>query len=297
MKLVREIHYVMGTLLDVALFDLPEERSKLLLRHGFQEVRRLERILSTHDPDSALSRLNSLAGQGPVKVDPELWQVLHLCRDLQRRSGGAFDVGVGALLDAWREGREPVSGPPPAFHVYPGGWVELDPEARLDLGGIGKGYAVDRLVERFSAAGVERAFINFGESSLYVMGDSPEETAWPILVRGFGEEFIGLLWVKDSALSTSQTLGRPLQTGERYGHILDPRTGAPLDRPVLSTILAASATAAEALSTAAVLMDDEGWFDLMARFPDAEGLYLGPRHLLQITAELECCFYPTTDKV
>ncbi|MFQ5684702.1 MAG: FAD:protein FMN transferase [Candidatus Binatia bacterium] len=296
MKPVREIHYVMGTLMDVVLLGLPQAQGKRLLRQGFQEVRRLERLLSAHDPESALSRLNFQAGRGPVKVDPELWQLLQACQDLHGQTGGVFNVGVGALMDARRQGRTPPSGPPPGFHLYSEGWVDLDPEARLDLGGIGKGYAVDRLVEHFTTAGVQRAFINFGESSLYALGDAPDAMAWPTLVQGFDEEdFIGVLYVKDSGLSTSQSLGRSPGIGGPTGHILDPRTGIPLDRPVLSTTLAASATTAEAISTAAVLMDDEGWFDLMARFPNAKGLYLGPRRVLHLTPNLKHCFSPVTD--
>ncbi len=298
MKPLREIHYVMGTVLDIALFDLPEERGKVILRQGFREARRLERLLSAHDPDSALSRLNRLAGQGPVRVDLELWQLLHRSRNLQERTGGAFDVGVGALFDAWRQRQGSVSGPPPAFRVYAGGWVELDPGARLDLGSIGKGYAVDRLVAHFTAAGVDRAFINFGESSLYVLGPPPDPRGWPILIRKCDqEEFLGVLWAKDSALSTSQSHGRALQTGARYGHILDPRTGFPVDRQASSTIVTASATTAEAISTAAVLMDEPGWFDLMACFPEAEGLYMGSSRLLRCTAGLEGCFSPAHEGV
>ncbi len=298
MKPVREIHYVMGTLLDIVLLDLPQEQGKRLLRQGFQEVRRLERLLSAHDPESALSRLNFQAGRGPVRVDPELWQLLQRCQDLNRQTVGAFDVGVGALMDACRQGRTPASGPPPGFHLYPEGWVELDSEARLDLGGIGKGYTVDRLVEHFTAAGVQRAFINFGESSLYALGDAADAMGWPILVQGFDEEdFIGVLWAKDFGLSSSQTLSRSPENGSRRGHILDPRTGIPRHRAALSTIVAESATAAEAISTAAVLMDDEGWFDLMARFPDTKGLYLGPKRVLHLTANLKYCFSPLTEKL
>ncbi|MFQ5657304.1 MAG: FAD:protein FMN transferase [Candidatus Methylomirabilales bacterium] len=298
MKPAREIHYVMGTLLDIVLFDLPQDRAKGLLRQGFQEARRLERLLSAHDPHSALSGLNRQAGKGPVKVDTELWQLLHRCLDLQRRTHGAFDVGVGSLTDLWRQGRSPGPDPPRAFHLYSERWVELGREARLDLGGIGKGYAVDRLIERFTAAGVQRAFVNFGESSLYVLGNPPDAMGWPILVQGFDEEdFIGVVWAKDLALSTSQTLGRSLENTWRRCHILDPRTGIPRDRPVLSTIVAESATTAEAISTAAVLTDDEGWFELMTRFPNTKGLYLGPKRVLQLTADLKHCFSPLTERL
>jgi thiamine biosynthesis lipoprotein len=171
--------------------------------------------------------------------------------------------------------------------------VELAPEARLDCGGIGKGYAVDRLIELFHTAGVSRAFINFGDSSLYPFGEPPHKQGWPILVRGLTEgEILGALWVKDCALSTSHSLGRRLATGA--GHILDPRTGVSVQYPCLSTVLAPSATLAEALSTA-VLVSGTAWPDLLGHFPAAEGLYVGPHGVPYGTAGLVQCFQPCSE--
>jgi thiamine biosynthesis lipoprotein len=281
MKPLRALHYIMGTLLDCTLFDLPEEQGHCLLSYGVCEVRRLERLLSLHDPDSALSSLNRQAGRGPVQIVPELWQLLCLCAALTRQTDGTFDVGAGVLTGhALR----------PTFDLSADGWVNLSPGACLDFGGIGKGYALDRLVELFQAAGVSRAFINFGESSLYMLGAPPDERGWPILVRGLAqEEVLGVLWCAHGALSTSHSLGKRLATGA--SHILDPRTGLPLQHPCLSTILAPSATLAEALSTA-VLVSGTGWTVLLNRFPATEGLYVGPDRVLHCTAGLARCFQP-----
>jgi thiamine biosynthesis lipoprotein len=181
----------------------------------------------------------------------------------------------------------------PAFKLSADGWVELAPGAYLDLGGIGKGYAVDRLIELFQAAGVSRAFINFGESSLYILGTPPDTRGWPILVRGLAQEVIlGVLWCEDGALSTSHSLGKHLLTGA--SHILDPRTGLPLQHLCLSTILAPSATLAEALSIA-VLVSGAGWTELLTRFPETEGLYVGPDRVLHCTTGLAPCFQPYSE--
>jgi FAD:protein FMN transferase len=289
MKPLRALHYLMGTLLDCTLFDLPAAQGRCLLAQGVSEVRRLEQLLSLHDPDSALSHLNRQAGRGPVQVAPELWQLLCLCAALTRQTNGAFDVSAGAL--PWREPTAltsvPCRVPCPAFDLSADGWVELAPGARLGLGGIGKGYAVDRLVELFQAAGVSRAFINFGESSLYTLGAPPDARGWPILVRSLAqEEVLGVLWCENCALSSSHSLGRRLATGA--SHILDPRTGLPLQHACLSTILATSATLAEALSTA-VLVSGAAWADLLARFPETEGLYVGPDCVPHCTAGLTRC--------
>jgi thiamine biosynthesis lipoprotein len=175
MKPLRALHYIMGTLLDCTLFDLPAEQGRCLISQSVYEVRHLERLLSLHDPDSALCYLNRQAGCGPVQVAPELWQLLCLCAALTRQTDGAFDVSVGSLACHESTALSRGSGriPRPAFDLAADGWVALAPGACLDLGGIGKGHAVDRLVELFQAAGVSRAFINFGESSLYMLGVPP----------------------------------------------------------------------------------------------------------------------------
>jgi thiamine biosynthesis lipoprotein len=221
-----------------------------------------------------------------MRVQPELWQLLARCVELTRQTDGAFDVSVGSLtLGSCQAEPEVKSGVScPAFYLPTDGWVELTPGTCLDLGGIGKGYAVDRLIALFQAAGVPRAFINFGESSLYALGKPPEARGWPILVRGLAEEeVLGVLWVKDGALSTSHSMGRHLPTGT--SHIVDPRTGLSLQCPGLSTILAPSATLAEALSTA-ILVSGAAWPALLAHFPEAEGLYVGPDRVLHCTAGL-----------
>jgi thiamine biosynthesis lipoprotein len=197
MKPLRALHYIMGTLLDCTLFDLPEARGRCLLSQGVHEARRLEQLLSLHNPDSALSQLNRQAGRGPVQVAPELWQLLCLCAALTRQTDGAFDVSAGSLTGHAHTALSRMSYrvPRPAFALPADGWVELAPGACLDLGGIGKGYAVDRLIELFQAAGASRVFINFGESSLYTLGAPPDAQGWPILVRGLvQEEVLGVLW-------------------------------------------------------------------------------------------------------
>jgi thiamine biosynthesis lipoprotein len=285
----------MGTLLDCTLFDLPAELGHSLLCQGIHEVRRLERLLSTHDPDSALSQLNCQAGHGPVPVQPELWQLLVRCAALTWQTQGAFDVGVGSLTLRQRQAESVISAgvPCPAFCLPADGWVELAPGACLDLGGIGKGYAVDQLIALFQAARVPRAFINFGESSLYALGEPLDARGWPILVRGLAAgEGLGVLWVRDAALSTSHSLGRRLPTGA--SHIVDPRTGLSMQCPYLSTILAPSATLAEALSTA-VLVSGAAWTEILAYFPEAEGLYVGPDGVLHCTAGLARCFEPCSE--
>jgi len=282
MKSLRAMHYVMGTLLDCTLFDLPEACGRELLHAGMSEVRRLERLLNVHDPDSALSQLNRQAGRGPVQVEAELWHLLAQCAALTQLTDGAFDVSAGseAFADL----------PSPAWQLGTNGIVEVAPGAQLDLGGIGKGYAVDRLVALWRTARVPRALINFGESSLYALGEAPEAQAWPILVRGLdAEEVLGVLWMQDCALSTSHSFGRCSPAGA--SHIWDPLTGLPVAQPCLSTIVAPRASLAEALSTA-TLVRGTTWGDMLERFPEVEGLYMGRDRILHCTVGLCQRFQP-----
>jgi thiamine biosynthesis lipoprotein len=291
-RTVREIHYCMGTLLDLTLFAVHAQAARQLLRRCFTEARRLERLFSAHDPGSALSQLNRHAGHEPVRVERELWHLLEACAVFTRQMAGAFDITAGSV-----EARDPQVTPAvpssearPAYHLDRPGWVSLDAGVRLDLGGIGKGYAVDRLVTMLQAAEVRQAWVNFGDSSLYALGDPPHGAGWPILVRGLDDdELIGLLQINGAAISSSSSCRAEATSSDR--HIRDPRTGLSVDRPCLSTIVAPTATLAEALSTAAVVSGAQ-WADLLARFPGAEGLYMGPERLVRWSEGLRGRFHP-----
>lgn len=291
MRTVREIHYCMGTLLDITLFAIHESAARQLLQQCFTEARRLERLLSAHDSASALSRLNRRAGHGPMRIERELWHLLELCAVLSRQTDGTFDIAFGSSGGGDRAAlAAPAHETRATYHLARPGWLSLDSGVRLDLGGIGKGYAVDRLVAMLQAAEIHQALVNFGDSSLYALGDPPHGALWPILVRGLDDdELIGLLQVSEAAISSSSSCR--VEPASGTGHIRDPHTGLPVGTPCLSTIVAPNATLAEALSTAAVVSGTR-WADLLARVPGVEGLYMGPERLLRWTEGLQGHFHP-----
>ena len=160
---------------------------------ALDEVDRVDRLMSHYRPESPLSRLNRSAGSGPVVVDPELFDFLELCLRWSRESEGAFDVTVGPLMKAWGFFRDDGRLPGPeelarAREAVGYGHVALDrqagtvrfdrPGVELDLGGIGKGYAVDRVVELLRRRGVASALVNLGGSSVYGLGAPPGGDAW-----------------------------------------------------------------------------------------------------------------------
>lgn len=284
---IREIHYVMGTLLDITLFGVEPDMGRTLLRRCFREARRLESLLSAHDEESALSRVNRMASRGPVEVQEDLSALLQVAAGFWEETGGAFDITSGPLLDLWQKAVLDEQEPDGASLKEALGKVGLknlrllDETAelllkgmRLDLGGIGKGYAVERIVRLLKEAGVQHGLVNFGLSSLYALGSPPGEEAWWISIKGMKEgEWIGSVALTDRALSVSGSYGRSLEIqGRRYGHILDPRTGLPLDRERLSVVLGSSATEAEAFSTALLILDGEEGLALLERRPRLEGM-------------------------
>ena len=284
---LREIHYVMGTLLDITLYHKTGEEAKRVLRGCFQQARCLEEVFSTYDDDSDLSQLNRHAGLGPLEISPELWSVLDASLRLGRETDGALDITLGPLIDLWRAAEE--DGPPPSpasvadalsqtgiskVDLLPDGSGQLQQAGmRLDLGGIGKGYAVDRMKALLVRGGVERAFINFGRSSLAAIGSPPDQEAWPVLLHGDDGDPVGIVHLRDHTLSASGSFGHSCQIGEtRYGHLIDQRDGFPVRHRALGVAVARTATEAEALTKALVIFGPEQGFAVLSRFSTAEGL-------------------------
>jgi len=232
---------------------------------ALDEVDRVDRLLSHYREASPLSRLNREAASGPVAVEPELVDVLALCLRWSRDSEGAFDVTVGPLMKAWGffrdEGRLPderqirgalaVVGHQHVVLDRPHGTVRFDrPGVELDLGGIGKGYAVDRAVERLRRRGIASALVNLGGSSVYGLGAPPGAEAWQVAIEdptqpGRKAEMVAL---RDRALSVSGGYARSFeQDGVTYSHIMDPRTGRPVSGVLSVAVLSSRATDGDAL--------------------------------------------------
>jgi thiamine biosynthesis lipoprotein len=205
---------------------------------AFDEIDHWDRVLSLYKKDSELNALNASAGSGPFHASAGLYAQTQAALRLARETGGAFDP---TILPVLRRG-------PEALPLV--GWskVRMDDSAHtielplkgmgLDFGGIGKGWALDRAAEVLRAHGVTRAFMNFGGQILAV--GAPEEGAdWYVILPGRAEP----LSVRDASVSTSGDEERP-------GHISSPFDGKPVRRTVTATAVMASATDADAWSTA-----------------------------------------------
>jgi len=256
---------VMGTVLQVTVVAGDAVTAQRLADGAIAEARRWDDILTTWRPEGELARLNGRAGTGPVRISSDLAAALRRMQQLSAATGGAFDPGVGPLVQAWRQSKRPpdLSHLPRLHRSYlktmltlTGDTAVLEAGAALDAGGIGKGIALDAIAARLRVGGASAAFLDFGGSSQLAIGappDAPE--GWSVLVVGVSlGSAHGTVAVRDGAVSTSRALGG----GADEGPIIDPRTRAPVPPPRLATVLASDATTADAWSTALVVLGRSG---------------------------------------
>jgi thiamine biosynthesis lipoprotein len=267
---------VMGTYLTVRVRHADSAYAERILDGVIDLVQDLDRRLTLYDPSSELWALNRQAGGPPLPVSEPLWDLLERALAYSRETQGAFDVTIGPIVQTWGflEGPRRVPSDEAIARARARvGYtkVELDPSRRtvrlttpgmvLDFGGIAKGYALDRAVELLQQAGLRDALLNFG-GEIYAMG-TPDggDRPWTLAVRHPRRP--DRVWrefpVRDMAVSTSGDYERFFfQGGRRYSHILSPWTGRPVETDVVSvTVVAPSATEADALSTALFVMGPE----------------------------------------
>jgi thiamine biosynthesis lipoprotein len=285
---VERAELVMGTVARVAL-PAPVARPERF-EASFAALRDVDRAMSLYRPESELVRVNTLAARHPEPVGAALFALLGRARELSAESDGAFDVTILPLLRLW--GAYPdlpylCAGSVTAVGF---GGLRLDPRERtvsfarpgmgLDLGGIAKGFALDRARAALAAAGVEQARLDLGGDVAFVGAGS--DGGWRVAVRDpeRPEGALGVLVVEANAsVSTSGNYARDFahEGWRARSHIYDPRSGRPLDRDLAVTVWAPDATTADALSTALVVLGPQGAAPLLAREPSAGALFVDGR--------------------
>lgn len=280
--------YAMGTLLELTLYGPDAAALHETLQDVTQLVERLEAGMSRHDAASDVSRLNRAAGGAPLPVDPAVADILRQALHYAQLTRGAFDVTVGPLVALWTRAAERDALPEPealerararvaadGIELHADGRVALRSGTSLDLGGLAKGYALDRALSLLEAPRVASALLNFGQSSSWAVGAPPGAAGWRLLVRAPGGGFAGVITLRDQALSVSGSLGQWSEIGgRRFGHVLDPRSGWPLTRRRQALVVAPSASLAEALSTALLVLGEQEGIALVAAQPGCAGLLL-----------------------
>jgi thiamine biosynthesis lipoprotein len=275
----------MGTLLQLSFVAADEARAREAADASFALVAELESVLTTYADASATSRMNASAGSAPFAAPPALARILADSQRLSRATRGVFDPTVGPLIELWtkagQSGRLPSAGEIAAARSRVGieriavdarGRVSLEPGMAVNFGGIGKGWALDRVAELLEERGIERALLDFGGSSWLALGAPADAPAWHVLLRDGRGGYAGAASLCDTSVSFSESFGDSSEIeGRRYGHVIDPRSGWPIQEPLAAVALARDGATAEALTKALLVLGPEEGLALLAGLPDAEG--------------------------
>jgi thiamine biosynthesis lipoprotein len=246
----------MGSTYSVELYGTDRVQMEAAADAALDEARRLDELLSNYKPESEWSQVNQHAAEKPMRISPELFQLLSACVEYSRESEGAFDISVGPLMKVWGfykgTGHLPHRAEVTAAMTKVGyRHIHLDAKAQtvwfdrpgveLDPGGIGKGYAVDRMVDVLRQKGVHIALVAGSGSSIYGMGAPPmEPKGWPVDIKNPWDQrkTTAEVFLKDMSMSTSGSYEKFFRAeGKIYAHIMDPRTGYPAQGSVSVSVI------------------------------------------------------------
>jgi thiamine biosynthesis lipoprotein len=284
---VRRSRLLLGTVVEITALGPDRDLLEGAVSDAFAEIERIEQLMSPHIEGSDVARLSR--SDSPQPVSPETAAVLRLGLHLAAQSNGAFDLTLGRLKALWGiEGetpqvpdREAVEDAlrgigPQALRLEAPLVVKSRPELQLDLGGIAKGYAIDRAIFLLADAGVEFASVNAG-GDMRLLGDRGGKRPWRIGIQHprDPQRLLATLEVEDVAVVTSGDYERYFeQDGRRYHHLFDPRTGYPATACRSVTVVAPSAMLADALATAVFVLGPKQGISLLQYYPEAQALII-----------------------
>jgi thiamine biosynthesis lipoprotein len=287
--------HAMATRFEIVLHGDNPVALRAAGEEALHEIDRVEDQLSLYRNTSEIAHLNARAAREPVRVSPALFRLLEHAHRLSVETGGAFDITIAPLVRCWGfmggTGRMPSPEAISEARDNIGmGLVQFDPAnyavrfaregVMLDLGAIGKGYAIERAAETLREAGITSAILHGGTSSIHAIGSPPDAAAWNVAIERPVEDaatpptLLATVPLKDESLSVSAVWGRSFQSADKtYGHVINPRTGQPIEGALLAAVVLPSATETDALSTALLTLGATG-------VPQIAGLRVGCRCLL-----------------
>jgi thiamine biosynthesis lipoprotein len=287
---ISESQAIMGTRCAVELWSDDKSAGEAAITSVFDDMRRIDRLMSTWKEDTEISRVNREAGKHPVKISPELFKLLQTSVEYSELTHGAFDItyaSVGYLYD-FKKGVHPD--PKAIAAALPGiNWrhMVLDPKQtsvyftrpgmRIDLGGIAKGYSVDRGIEILQKHGITRAMVNAGGDTR-IIGDRFGRP-WVVGIRDPDHENKMFLRMplSDTAFSTSGDYERYFdEDGKRFHHIIDPKTGDSARKCRSVTIISGTATRTDALTKSVFIMGPEVGIEFIDTLPDVDAVAVAP---------------------
>ena len=294
----------MGTRVTLSLWTDDEVRAARATAAVFEEFRRVDRLMTTWLEDSDVSRINAAAGARAVRVDPEVLKVIRKAQEVARASDGAFDITVGAFRGLWKFDQDKDGTIPDPADVrarlplvrYQDVLVAAKRRTvklrragmRITLGGIAKGYAVDRAVAMLRARGFVDFILQAG-GDLYVAGHRGGRP-WRVGIRDPRSERatpFAVAEIEDRTFSTSGDYERSvIKDGVRYHHILDPATGKPVTRSRSVTVMAEDAFTADAWSTALFVMGVEKGMPLVEKMPGLDAVFVDAENRVHVSTGL-----------
>lgn len=283
-----ELH--MATMFELTFYAPDQTTADHAAEAAFRRIGELDDMMTDYDPRSELMRLCQQPPGTPVRVSQDLFQVLQQAQVISMKSGGAFDITVGPLVRLWRDARKTHTLPSPsaiaaAKKVVGYDKIRLDPQTqtvtlaaagmKLDLGGIAKGLAADDALAVLRARGIRRAMV--AASGDIAVGDPPPGHAgWAIGIQSIDQPPGGLtrsVLLKNAGISTSGDTEQYVEIGgQRYSHIVDPKTGTGLTERIGVTIVAPNGTLSDSLATAVSVMGLESGLALVESWPGMSAL-------------------------
>jgi thiamine biosynthesis lipoprotein len=299
----------MGTHLAFAAYTTPtldEAAVQKAFAASVAEIRRLEALMTTWRPDSELSKVNAAAGKSPVEVDPETFDVVKEAVHASKISEGTFDITFESLHGLWKFDQDLDPHPPTDAQIKAKlpfvGYrhIHLDEAkhavfldnagTKISLGGIAKGYAVDRAAKVLRDAGLTSFYVQAG-GDLYAAGKKPDGTDWSAGIRdprGPDGTYFAVLPLSDHAFSTAGDYERSyVIDGKRYHHIIDPRTGKPATASRSVTIYAPTAFLADEIDDAVFILGPEKGMKLVESLEDVGAVIVDAKNNVHISKRLE----------
>jgi thiamine biosynthesis lipoprotein len=303
--------HAMATRFEMVLHGRNPVALRAAGEEALDQIERLDAQLNLYNPASEISHINTQAATGPVRAEPGLFRLLQHAQRLSQETAGAFDITVASLMRCWGFMRDTGRMPSAEAvaearadtgmqHVH---LNERDFTVRfdragimLDLGAIGKGYALDRAAEIIREAGVTSAMLHGGTSTAYAIGAPPDAQGWKVAVArpelaraehagqvssqsasgASGNRPLAVVSLKDESLSMSAVWGKCFEAGGRmYGHVIDPRKGEPTDGALLAVVVLPSAAETDALSTALLISGVAGHDAVVHLRPGMRTLVVG----------------------
>ena len=275
---------IMGTMVEITVIPPDDEAIKA----AFEQIKKVDALMSTYKENSEVSILNR---EGENHLSAETLQVIREAINFSEITGGTFDITCRPLINLWKKAKKEKVIPSPeqikeALSLVGYEKILLEGEMvrfkqkgmQIDLGGIAKGYAVDRAIEALRKNGIRRALVNAG-GDLYALGTGPGGEKWPVGIQDPRQEdkLLGIIKVKDVGVATSWDYRRYFTIeGRRFSHIVNPKTGQTVqDVPMSVTIIAPNATTTDALATGVFVLGPKKGIELIESLPQVEGMIVG----------------------